>query len=174
MNYFTKKELYSTIGDQTALIELNTGEGSVVISEYGGRPLGLFPKKGNYNLLWVNPNIRKVIKERSWEIGGERYWISPERDFFYKKPDIWQEWTCPQSLDPANYEFLASSDNSCTVSSGIFILNQRTKQGSNGEITRQFRQVKEPFSTGVSYCGIEILDDCILYRPGLKVNGWSL
>ena len=174
MNHKLKEQLISGLKEYTELIEFDSGEGSLLISEFGGRLLGVFPKNDSLNLLWVNPNIKKVIKERSWEIGGERYWISPERDFFYKKPEIWQEWACPQSLDPAHYEFLASSDNSCTVSSGFFILNQRTKQGSNGEITRQFRPVKEPFSTGVSYCGIEILDDCILYRPGLKVNGWSL
>ena len=174
MTIILKEQLISALKEHTELIEFDSGEGSLLISEYGGRLLGMFPQNDSLNLLWVNPNIKKVIKERSWETGGERYWISPERDFFYKKPEIWQEWACPQSLDPANYEFLASSDSSCTVSSGFFILNQRTKQGSNGEITRQFRELKEPVSTGVSYCGIEILDDCILYRPGLKVNGWSL
>jgi hypothetical protein len=174
MNYFTKKELYSTIGDQTSLVELNTGEGSVVISEYGGRPLGVFPKEENYNLLWINPNIKEAIKSRSYEIGGDRYWVSPERDFFYKNPELWEGWFCPSGLDPANYEILASSESSCTISSGIFLQNQRTKQGYQGEITRQFTLVKEPISTGVSYCGIEYLDDCVLFRPNLKINGWSL
>jgi len=54
----------------------------------------------------------------------------------------------------------------------VFLL--KIKQGSQGEITRQFKLIKEPYSTGLSYCGIEILDDCVLYRPNLKINGWSL
>lgn len=175
MNYFTKDSLLSTIGKEINLIELFfKEESSAIISEYGGRPLGLFPKTNCYNLLWVNPDIKNVIKVRSHVIGGDRYWISPERDYFYKKPETWEEWFCPPGLDPANYEILASSSTSCTLSSQIFVLNQRTKQGSQGEITRQIRVIKEPHSTSVSYCGLEILDDCIFFRPNLKVNGWSL
>ena len=174
MNYFTKETLLSTIGEKTTLIELGSEEGSVIISEFGGRPLGIFPNNSCYNLLWVNPNIKEIIKSRNWQMGGDRYWISPEKDFFYKNPETWEDWFCPEGLDPANYEILASSETSCTVSSGIFVMNQRTKQGNQGEITRQFKLIKEPYSTGVQYCGIEILDDCVFYRSDLKINGWSL
>ena len=174
MNYFTKEKLLTTIKDYTTLIELDSGESTVIISEYSGRPIGIFPKDSIYNLLWVNPNIKKAIETRSHEIGGDRYWISPERDFFYKKPETFEEWTCQSTLDPANYEILMTSENSCTVSSQIFVLNQSTKQGSQGEITRQFKLIKEPYHTGLSYCGLEFLDDCVLFRPNLKINGWSL
>ncbi|MFX1344840.1 MAG: DUF6786 family protein [Promethearchaeota archaeon] len=174
MNYFTKNTLISVIECNTNLIELVAEDSSILISEYGGRPLGIFPKAGCYNLLWVNPNIKSAIESRSHEIGGDRYWISPERDFFYEKPETFEEWICQPSLDPANYEILMTSEKSCTVSSQILLLNQRTKQGYQGEITRQFKLIKEPYDTGLSYCGIEILDDCVLYRPNLKVNGWSL
>lgn len=174
MTYFSKEKLTSEIGKETSLVELSSDESLIIISEHGGRLLGIFPKITSYNLLWVNPNIKELIKTRSWEIGGDRYWISPERDFFYKNPEKWQDWECPPSLDPANYEILASSKNSCTLSTNVLLINQRTKQGSQGEITRQFKLVKDPYHTGLEYCGIEILDDCVLYRPNLKVNGWSL
>jgi hypothetical protein len=174
MNYFTREALFSAIGENTNLIELNYEESSVVISEFGGRPLGIFPKNECVSLLWINPYIREMIKTRNHSIGGDRYWISPERDFFYKDPENWHEWFCPIGLDPANYEILASSKNSCTVSSNLFITNMRTKQGYQGEISRQFKLIREPYITGVNYCGIEFLDDCILYAPKLKVNGWSL
>ncbi|MFW9894853.1 MAG: DUF6786 family protein [Candidatus Thorarchaeota archaeon] len=174
MNYFTKDELISTIGNHARLIDFDSGTGSIIISEYGGRPLGMFPNSKCYNLLWVNPEIKEAIKSRSHVIGGDRYWISPERDFFYKNPETFEDWTCPPALDPANYEILANSERSCTISSGILLQNQRTKLGYQGEITRQFKVIDEPFSTGVNYCGIEILDDCIFYRPNLKINGWSL
>ncbi len=174
MNYFTEENLTNSLEGHTSYIKLNDNDRSVIISEYGGRPLGLFPKNDSYNLLWVNPKIQEVIKTRSHVIGGDRYWISPERDFFYKNPETWENWECPSGLDPANYEILGSSDSSCTVSSPLFVINQRTKQGYQGEITRQFRIIKEPFKTEVSYCGLEILDDCIIFRPNLKINGWSL
>jgi hypothetical protein len=174
MNYFTKEHLISQLEENSAYANLTLDESTVIVSEYGGRILGLFPKESCYNLLWVNSNIQQVTKSRTHEIGGERYWISPERDFFYKKPESFEEWECQSSLDPANYETLMSSETSCTVSSNVFVLNQRTKQGSRGEITRQIKLIEEPYNTGICYCGVEILDDCILYRPGLKINGWSL
>ena len=137
MNYLTKDSLLTSIGKEANLIglELND-EASVIISEYGGRPLGLFPKANCYNLLWVNPDIKKAIRARSHVIGGDRYRVSPERDYFYKKPETWEDWESPSGLDPANYEILGSSNTSCTLSSQIFVINQRTKQESQGEITR--------------------------------------
>ena len=86
-NYFTKKALISAIKNSATLINLSFNEeSSVVISEYGGRPMGMFPKNDNYSLLWIAPNIKENIERRDRTIGGDRYWISPERDFFYKNP----------------------------------------------------------------------------------------
>lgn len=174
MNYYTKDNLLSNIGDSTNLIDLKSDDASILISEYGGRLLALFPRNDSYNLLWVNSNPKKVIKTRNRAIGGDRYWISPEQDYFYKNPANFRDWICQTSLDPANYEILDNNEISCTVSSNIFIHNMRTKQGSQGEITRQFKLIKEPYPTGLSYCGVEFLDDCIFYRPNLKINGWNL
>lgn len=174
MNYYTIEALKSSIEDKTVLIELRSDEATTIISEYGGRLLGLFPRAECYNLLWVNSDPANVISTRDRAIGGDRYWISPERDFFYKDPENWGEWEAPKGLDPANYEILASSDTSCTISSQIYVFNYRLKQGYQGEITRQFKLIKEPYGTGISYSGVEILDDCVLYRPNLKINGWSL
>ena len=175
MNYFIKKTLTSVVDKCTRLIDLTfSDESSVVISEYGGRPLAIFPRNDNYSLLWVAPDIKNRIEKRERTIGGDRYWISPERDFFYKNPEKFEDWFCPAGLDPANYKILASSNKSCTVSSNISVINQRTKENYIGEITRQFNLIKEPFQTGVSYCGIEFLDDCVFYKPNLKINGWSL
>lgn len=174
MNYYTKDNLMFTVGDNTDLIELKSEDATILISEYGGRLLALFPRNDSYNLLWVNSDPKKVIKTRNRAIGGDRYWISPEQDYFYKDPVNFRDWICQSSLDPANYEILDYDEISCSVSSNLLIQNMRTKQGSQGEITRQFKLIKEPFNTGLSYCGAEILDDCVFFRPHLKINGWSL
>ncbi|MHA1658512.1 MAG: DUF6786 family protein [Promethearchaeota archaeon] len=165
----------SAVKDCTTLIELSTSDGSsVIISEYGGRPLGFFPKKDCYSLLWINPDIKNAIKTRNRSIGGDRYWISPERDYFYKKPETWEEWFCPEGLDPGNYEIKSSSSNSCVVSSKLSIINQTTKDKYEGKITREFKLIKEPTLTGLNYCGIEFLDQCVLNKKNLKINGWTL
>ncbi|MFX1406765.1 MAG: DUF6786 family protein, partial [Promethearchaeota archaeon] len=155
-------------------MELNDDESSIIISRYGGRPLGIFPKNDSISLLWINPEIKESIKINKRDIGGDRYWISPEREYFYEKPSTFEGWFCPSGLDPAYYEFLGDSQTSCTVSTPLTIENKMKKEFYQGEITRQFTLIKEPYKTGISYCGIEFLDDCVLYKPNLKVNGWSL
>lgn len=175
MNYLTRQDLLREIKDLTNTVELKfNDEHSAIISEYGGRLLGLFPSNESYSLLWINSKLNDVIKSKSRDIGGDRYWISPEREFFYKKPDTWEDWFCPSGLDPAYYEILAESETSCTISSPISVESQTRKMIYNGEITRQFKLLEEPFKTGVNYCGIEFLDDCVFFKQDLKINGWSL
>lgn len=175
MNYFTKESLLFSTKNNINFVDLSfNNESSVLISEYGGRPLGLFPRNDNYSLLWINPNIKETVSSKARDIGGDRYWISPEREFFYEKPQTWEGWICPAGLDPAYYEVLATSQTSCTVSTPLIIESKIKKEIYQGEITRQFTLIKEPFKTGGSYCGVEFLDDCVLYKPDLKINGWSL
>jgi len=175
MNYTTKNDLLSYKDDIGNIVELkNNEESSAIVSEYGGRLLGLFPKNENFSLLWINPEIKNVIKSRQRDLGGDRYWISPEREFFYEKPQTWEGWFCPHGLDPAYYEILAESSKSCTLSSPITVESQIKKEIYNGEITRQMSLIKEPISTGLSYCGVEFVDDCIFFQPRLRINGWSL
>ena len=175
MNYFTKDRLLSQVGDITQLIELRLNdESAAIVSKYGGRILGIFPTGDIYNMLWVNPNIKSELEAKNWNIGGDRYWISPERDFFYKNPENFEDWFCPSGLDPANFEIKGSSSSSCTVSTNLSIVNNALHVRYTGELTRQITLIKEPFSTGVSYCGIEYVDDCEIYAPDVKANGWTL
>ncbi|MGQ4874365.1 MAG: DUF6786 family protein [Promethearchaeia archaeon] len=174
-NYFTKKELVENLNGITNFVELNLGDdGCVIISEYGGRPLGFFPLENRISLLWINQKLCEIIAARDRLIGGDRYWISPEREFFYKDPKNWKDWFCPPELDPANYEILGKSEKSCTLSTPIIITNMFSKEKYRGEITRQFTVIKEPIKTGLPYIALEFIDDCIFFRPDLKINGWTL
>jgi hypothetical protein len=175
MNYFNRNDLISIKDDLGLLVELSfNNESSAIVSEYGGRLLGLFPKNKSYSLLWINPNIKSVIKSRQWEIGGDRYWISPEREFFYEKPQTWENWFCPHGLDPAYYEILAESSKSCTLSSPITVESQIKKEIYKGEMTRQISLISDPISSGLNYAGVEFVDDCVFFQPNLQINGWSL
>lgn len=176
MNYYSKEALISSLNENLHLCELSLdNNSSALISDYGGRVLGLFPRNDNYNLLWISPNITKNIKSRSWAIGGDRYWLGPEKSFFYEKPEKFENWHCQPGLDPANYEILAKKENTCTLSTPIAIKNYLSNVHLRGEITRQFKVIKEPIKTGISdYCGIEYIDDCVIFQPNIKANGWSL
>jgi hypothetical protein len=150
-------------------------QSSAVICEYGGRLLGLFPSNEEISGYWINPQIQKAIKSNARDIGGSRYWISPEREYFYKDPSNWKDWHCQEGLDPAHYEIIGKNETSCTLSTSVSIFNYATKQRLNGEITRQFAVKKEPFKSGLkNYSCVEIIDDCVFYTPNLRLNGWSL
>ena len=174
MNYFKKDDLISTLKGHTPFLELKSGESVTFISEYGGRVLGVFPKQNCVNLLWVNPKIKETIRDGQWNIGGDRYWISPERPFFYKHPESWKDWFCPNGLDPANYKITASSTNSCVLSSNISLTNQQNQENYEGIMNRYISLVREPIKTGLPYCGVQYIENCALATPNLKINGWSL
>ncbi|MHA1762173.1 MAG: DUF6786 family protein [Promethearchaeota archaeon] len=146
-----------------------------VVSEHGGRLLGIFPRKNGLSLTWINLDLKEEIQANGYNIGGERYWISPERAFFYEDPRNWKGWFCPPSLDPANYQIQRMDEVSCTVRSKISLVNQFTKGKHEGEITRIFKIIEEPVSTGLEeYCGVEISEECWLNKKNLEINGWSL
>ena len=54
MNYFTKNNLINSLENRLAFIELNNNASTIIVSEHGGRVLGIFPKDECINLLSVS------------------------------------------------------------------------------------------------------------------------
>lgn len=174
-NYYTKDNLLTSIDGVTDFLELKQNkESSVVITEYGGRPLGIFPKKGCYSLLWICSDIKNKIIKRDREIGGDRYWLSPERTFFFRKPKKWKKWICQNGLDPAYYKIKQKTSDSCVLHSPIVVENYSSKEIYEGEVTRTINLINDPISAEIHYCGFEITEKCILNKPNLEINGWNL
>ncbi|MBN1802308.1 MAG: hypothetical protein JW891_12425 [Candidatus Lokiarchaeota archaeon] len=175
MKYFKKEQLIEEIKSLTRLIELKSNDDStVIISEHGGRPLGFFPSIKEYSLLWINPNIRQLIEAGDIPLGGDRYWISPERSFFYENPFNFEGWSCPKGIDPANFKVLNSSNDSCIVESDLSFIDNTSRKNYKGLLTRQFSIIQEPIQTGLQNIAIEIIDKCIIHAELGKMNGWSL
>lgn len=174
MNYFTKNALINSLKNRLDFIELNYNDSTIIVSEHGGRVLGIFLKEECINLLWINPAIEDLDFKKEWNIGGDRYWISPERLFFYKNPELWEDWFCPEGLDPAEYKFTSSTKTNCSLITDVNLTNQLTKEAYKGKITRNISLVEEPINTGVPYCGIQYMEDCTLFTPNLNINGWTL
>ena len=99
-----------------ATVDLYSANGSILISEYGGRIIGV-SVNGSPNLLWVNPNLEKVLEDGGFNVGGLRVWVSPERNFFYKNPEVFGEWFCPSELDPGNFRIVDFTKSSATLES---------------------------------------------------------
>jgi len=131
-----KNTLVNILGKYTGVYELTNKDWSVVVSEYGGRIIGVFPK-GQQNLLWINPNLRKILEERDWNIGGARVWISPEKNFFYRKPEVFDEWLCQRELDPGNYSVKDVSDGYIRLENTFSIYDFLNNSKLNGVLSRE-------------------------------------
>ena len=62
----------------------------------------------------------------------------------------------------------------CTLGTELIVKSQKTGKALAGEITREFSTVDDPQDSGLDYCGLQYIDDCVIYKPNLKINGWSL
>jgi hypothetical protein len=94
------------------------GGGTVVVSQYGARILGLFPccAGSSRSSLWVNPHLAGILsgKALDWDndgdgaggIGGDRLWVSPEQNFYYHKPAAFEDWFAQSQMDPGSYRIV--------------------------------------------------------------------
>jgi len=118
-----------------ATVKLQSVNGSILVSEYGGRILGI-SIKGSPNLLWTNPNLETVLEDRGFNVGGLRVWVSPERNFFYKNPEAFGEWFCPSELDPGYFKILNATESSATLESKFKLKDLLNNETLNVSIVR--------------------------------------
>jgi len=84
----------------------------VLLLPYGGRILGLYSGDSDENFFWTNPALNSVATARAYydragwpNSGGDRTWLSPERELFISDSSrAWETYQVPPSVDPANYE----------------------------------------------------------------------
>lgn len=85
---------------------------TALITQRGGRILGLFPAPDAANLLWTNASafasvaaFQSFVTAGHWNLGGERIWIAPEIQYnVHDRNDFWGTLRVPPALDPAAYE----------------------------------------------------------------------
>ncbi|MHA1846111.1 MAG: hypothetical protein ACTSXU_00555 [Promethearchaeota archaeon] len=176
MNYFKRDALIASLKKLVSYHEIETGSdnGGMIFSEYGGRLLGIFPRDESVNLLWTNMRLSDEIENKRWNIGGNRYWISPEQVFFYKDPVNWDGWFCPSGLDPASYQFTEVGSRRCRIESKIFLTNQMTGESFVGRVEREFLLIREPIKSGLVHCGVEVRERCEILSSNFLGNSWSL
>ena len=109
-------ELLSKLKRYTKAISLKSENGSIIVTEYGGRVLAVSIGESP-NLLWVNPNLETVMERREFNIGGLRVWVSPERNFFYENPRKFEGWFCPSELDPGEFRIVELTDSTVALES---------------------------------------------------------
>jgi len=101
------EELLKSLEGLTRVVEIGSEVGSAIVTQYGGRLLGVF-LSDMPNAFWTSRNPADTLKKGDWNIGGNRLWVSPERNFFYRNPSAFGDWFCPSSLDPGAWSIVES------------------------------------------------------------------
>lgn len=158
----------------TKMVELKSEVGSAIVTEYGARILGVFIG-GSQNPFWVSSNLREAINKGIWNIGGNRLWISPERNFFYRRPGSFEEWFCQPSLDPGNWRIESSSDSSVTLEENLGLEDIANQTSINLSLSRRISLLGIETRRGLG-CMVLRVREAMLAKGDFKdgINLWSL
>jgi len=169
---FTLKEL-TAIAKKYSKVEMRTSRtGAVVFTEYGARVLGLFPDKKATNVLWNPQALDDNMKSGSWLIGGERLWISPERNYYYENPRDFEGHHVPPAMDPGEY---AMSGDLVFENMSFPLLNLMSNEVYEGCYEkREFSSIADPYATGLDYAGVKITDTITVNAADVEMCAWSL
>ena len=168
----TFEELNNRLRNVQETVILEQDFAKFLILPHSGRIIGV--SLNGDNLLWVNPNPRDTLMSDNWNIGGIRTWISPERNYFYRKPDTFEEWFCPVGIDPANYKIISKEDSTIKLVSDIEAKNNLTGDILKGILTKKI-DILSTGKVGVQlYAKIRIHSILQLHSNHPNVSLWSI
>lgn len=159
----------------TRAFELRSDAFSVIVSEYGGRVLGIFFGE-EPNALWVSKDPAETIRSREWNLGGNRVWVSPERNFYYKNPRTFEGWFCPDSLDPGNWSMVESSKISVVLNNELELEDVLNGKRSGVSLSRHIMLIENDKQRGgLEHVSLR-LKDALLVKDLMFgcINLWSL
>jgi hypothetical protein len=183
-------ESLNRAGKATAQLELPNGS-ELLLLPYGGRILGLFPKKEAENFYWTNPALetaataRNFIGSRRWQnIGGERTWLGPEIEFFFPRfPDA-SVYQPPRPFDGLDY-FLERGEGWARLSLDFTVEAHRARSTVSVRISKTVSSTADPLLrqdgthrfAGLRYAGYALnntLERTAAARPEPAVGLWSI
>ncbi|MEM2050443.1 MAG: DUF6786 family protein [Thermoproteota archaeon] len=169
-----REKLLSALEGLTKTVVLETDVGSAIVTEYGARVLGVFVGD-RQNPFWVSKNLPGVISGGEWNIGGNRLWVSPERRFYYRRPDCFEEWLCQSSLDPGGWSIVSSSGESVNLEGEAELEDFVSQTKIHLSFSRQISIHGESVRKGLEYVGLRVRD-AMVARGEVKngLNLWSL
>lgn len=144
----------------------------LLIIPNGGRILAV--SLGSENLLWVHPKPQQCIMSDDWNLGGIRTWISPERDYFYKNPEEFNQWFCPIGIDPAFYKIVSKDKTSVTLVSDIEAKNNATGEILKGLLTKRIDLISTDENSKNRYAKIRIHSILQIHNDHTPVALWSI
>ncbi|MBK9747666.1 MAG: hypothetical protein IPO91_12910 [Chloroflexi bacterium] len=147
--------LLETVGEAFAVLPL-TGDASLLITQRGGRVLGLFPTPESPNLFWTSsafdsPDAFNAFINRTdgwyWNLGGDRVWIAPEITYNVRdRRDFGGTWAIPRAMDPGSYT-LTETDSSVRLIADMQLQGYQHGNpiaSANVRLTRRIQSTQPP------------------------------
>lgn len=161
----------------------------LIITEYAGRVIGPFYKEQE-SIFWLNSafndtdEFKKLITEKSWNLGAERMWIAPEFAFFNKeRADFFNSYIVQPEIDPANYSMTDIDNGVCLkdeIKAPVYEMDFKDK---SFEIKRSITTANNPLTflkqakgLKVAYCGFnhEIMIKDTSIKNQMPLEPWVL
>lgn len=126
---------------------------------HGGRVLGLYSGDSDENFFWTNPALNSVQTARvyydrpGWpNSGGDRTWLSPERELFISDSNrAWETYKVPQSVDPGRY-VLEKKDGGVCLVSRMVVEQLQARKSAEVEAVRSISPAPNPMRRISSLC----------------------
>ena len=171
---FSFEQLKSIVEKYTDVIVKETESGRLLFTQHGAKLLGMYPEGKEYNALWVNRDLENVLGERQAMVGGERLWISPERDFYYENPRDFEGYHFPWEIDPGEYKHIKSKTAITYKNTFSLLEYNHNKVFDNSEEKRSFKIINDPYKTGLPYTGVSITDSISINDTEIEMCAWSI
>jgi len=173
MHYQTTSlvDLHKAAQPHTQVITQQSQTGDLFFTAHGARLLGLFPNEDLPNVLWVHPQIDKILRENNWFTGGERLWIAPERDFYYASAQDFKGFHVPGSIDPGLWRLFGELSFEQTICLTNYAQARNIK---HTKMSRTFALATDPYQCNLDFAGVSITDTIELPDPNLAFSGWSI
>jgi hypothetical protein len=168
---FSIDDIRNSVEKKTGTTIKGTRTGAVVFTEFGARLLGLFPSLSDPNTLWVPEDIDQRIESNDWLSGGERLWIAPQRDYFFKNPLEFEGFHVSPNIDPGIY----SQKGDLKYESAFSLSNYSKSEEYDGSVARrEFTLIDDPYESCLDYAGVQIFDHLSVPSSNVDMCAWSI
>ena len=165
------------------------GNWKAIITQYGGRLIGPFAGDEAESVLWVTEAMKSeeafksCVENRTWCLGGERFWVNPELRFFCKAPELFDEtYTVQEAIDPGHYALEAREDGvHLSMDVQLDDLNNGNEKGFSihrryARAMNPLRYIKSCRDLKVDYCGFVQDVDLKDQTPGpeMYLEPWTV
>jgi hypothetical protein len=154
-------------------ITWTTPHGKIHLLPERGRVLGL--EVHGHEALW-SPKESSA----AWNLGGERLWLGPESEWFWKKTDKvdFANYQVPPPLDPDDWTVTGAGDDWCDAEVSVTLTNAGGKDRSLSlALRRRFTLLTDGNMAGAgSSIGIQTATTMEILggTPGVTVDLWSI